>query len=100
MKDAIETGINDLAKSYQEYTTRREALERNKSLIAAELTARRKSLRRLMDECQALGFDPNNIKEELTRQIEVERVKIQTLTSELETAERIIKPMLEEINKG
>jgi predicted RNase H-like nuclease (RuvC/YqgF family) len=100
MKDAIETSINDLAKSYQEYTTRREALERNKSLIAAELTARRKSLRRLMDECQALGFDPNNIKDELTRQIEIERVKIQTLTSELETAERIIKPMLEEINKG
>ena len=100
MKDAITTSIDDLVKSYQEYNSRREALERNKSVVTAELTARRKALRRLMDECQALGFDPNNIKDELTRQIEVERVKIQALTSELETAERIIKPMLEEINKG
>lgn len=100
MSDNLITDIDTLVKKAKDLASRREALFQDKSSVQAELDARRRNLKKLMDEAEALGFDPNNLKEELQRKIEVERTKLQVYESDLQTAEAMIKPMLEEIRKS
>ncbi len=91
--------IEALSKRAKDLSTRREKLFQDKSALQAELDARRRNLKKLMEDAEAQGFDPNNLREDLLRKIEVERTKLQVYEGDLETSEAMIKPMLEEIRK-
>lgn len=96
----IVSEIEALSKRSKALLSRRETLQQNKQTIMAELEARRRSLKKLMDDVEKEGFDPNNLKSELLHKIEVERTKLEVLESDLSTSEAVVRPMLEEIRKG
>lgn len=99
MSDDLISDIDTLSRKAKDLAARRDALFQNKAAVQAELDARRRNLKKLMEDAEAQGFDPNNLKDDLLRKIEVERTKLQVYESDLETAEAMIKPMLEEIRK-
>jgi methionine salvage enolase-phosphatase E1 len=96
----IVSEIETLSKRSKALLARRETLQQNKQTILAELEARRRSLKKLMDDVEKEGFDPNNLKADLLHKIEVERTKLEVLESDLATSEAVVRPMLEEIRKG
>lgn len=100
MSDDLISDIESLSKKSKELVARRETLFQNKTAVVAELEARRRNLKKLMEEAEAQGYDPNNLKDELLRKIEVERTKLQVYESDLQTAEAMIKPMLEEMRRS
>lgn len=99
MSDDLISEIETLSKKSKDLSALRETLFQGKAAIQAELDARRRALKKLMDDAEAQGFDPNNLKDDLLRKIEVERTKLQVYEGDLETAASVIKPMLEEIRK-
>ena len=92
--------IAELEIRYNSAVERRDRLKQDKTTIEAELSARQRSLRKLMDECRAAGFDPDNLQEEIRKGAEVVKLKLDTFVADLEAGEKIMKPMLEEIRKG
>jgi hypothetical protein len=100
MSEDILADIEALSKLSKEHSARREKLFQSKTSILAELEARRRSLKKLMDDAEKEGFDPNNLKSELMHKIEVERTKQEVYESDLQTSEAVVRPMLEEIRKG
>lgn len=89
--------IKSLTELWTALSERRARLASNKVKVEAELAARKNNLRRLMDECVAAGYDPNNLKEEIASQAEILRVKLNTMDADLTAAEGMMRPMLEEI---
>lgn len=91
--------IADLEARYNSAIERRDRLKQDKTTIEAELSARQRNLRKLMDECRAAGFDPDDLQEEIRKGAEVVKLKLDTFEADLEAGEKIVKPMLEEIRK-
>lgn len=100
MADTLAADIGALNEKWKALTARRKRIADGKQKVEAEHAARKRNLRRLMDECQAAGHDPNNLKEDIARRLEVLQVKLTTLDSDLTAAEQILNPMLEEIGAG
>ncbi len=96
----IISDIEALAKRSKGLMARRDALQQNKATITAELEARRRTLKKLMDDAEKEGFDPNDLKSQLLHKLEVERTKLEVFESDLATSEAVVRPMLEEIRKG
>lgn len=96
----IVSDIEALSRRSKALLARRDTLQQNKQAIQAELDARRRSLKKLMEDVEKEGFDPNNLKADLLHKVEVERTKLDILESDLATAEAVVRPMLEEIRKG
>ncbi len=91
--------IEALSKRSKALLVRRDALSQNRQTILAELEARRRSLKKLMEDVEKEGFDPNNLKADLLHKIEVERTKLEVLESDLSSSEAVVRPMLAEIRK-
>ncbi|KKL72963.1 hypothetical protein LCGC14_2079650 [marine sediment metagenome] len=96
--DSSEAGEQE--KRHKDLVVRREALKDNVTSIEAELGARRRRLKSLMDEADSEGFDPNNIREEIRKATEVVRVKLDAFEADIGAGEKMVRPMLEEIGKG
>ncbi len=92
--------IDDIVATYDNLITRRDAFSQNKVKIEAELSARKRSLKTVMDDTRKAGYDPDKVQEELQRAKEVVMVKMDVLNAELEEAENIIRPMLKELREG
>lgn len=92
--------IEDVTEQHRVLVARRDELDRNKGRVDAALTERKRRLKQLMDEAREAGLDPDNLDQEIRRRIEVIRVKHETIVAELAEAEKMIKPMLEEIESG
>lgn len=90
MSTDIETKLKNLQ-------SRREAVKASKMKIEAELEARKRNLRSIMNECKEAGFDPDNVADEVTKLEEVIRVKLEVFEADLATAEAQIAPMMKEI---
>lgn len=95
----IVSEIEKLSKHSKSLLARRETLQQNKQTIMAELEARRRSLKKLMEDVEKEGFDPNNLKADLLHKLEVERTKLEVLESDLASSEAVVRPMLAEIRK-
>lgn len=95
----IVSEIEKLSKHSKALLARRETLQQNKQTILAELEARRRSLKKLMEDVEKEGFDPNNLKADLLHKLEVERTKLEVLESDLTSSEAVVRPMLSEIRK-
>jgi predicted metal-binding protein len=92
--------IEVLSKRSKALLVRRDALSQNRQTILAELEARRRNLKKLMEDVEKEGFDPNNLKADLLHKIEVERTKLEVLESDLSSSEAVVRPMLAEIRKA
>jgi hypothetical protein len=89
--------MEDLDEKYKRLSKRRDLLNQHKTRIEAELEARKRALRAQMEAAKKEGYNPNNLKEDIRRSEEVLSLKLNNLEAELNEAERIMKPMLEEI---
>jgi hypothetical protein len=94
------TDIEGVIAQYEGLVTRRDALQQNKAKLDAEFSARKRVLKKVMDETREAGYDPDKIKEELQRTEEVVRIKMEVFKTELEEGENIIRPMLKEIREA
>jgi hypothetical protein len=92
--------IDDIIAKYEGLTTKRETLSQNKVKVEAELSARRRVLKKVMDEATEAGYDPNKIQEELQRAKEVVMVKLDNFAAELEEGENMVRPMLKELREA
>jgi chromosome segregation ATPase len=92
--------VSELESRHKSLVSRREALKGDVTTLEAELAARRRRLRALMDEAESEGFDPNNIKEEIRKATEVVRVKLDGFEADIEAGEKMVQPMLDEVKKG
>lgn len=89
-----------LEDKYNNLLQRQDVLKQSKSVIEAELGARRRVLKELMDQIKQEGYDPDNLKDEISKIENVIELKISTFEVEINAAEKIISPMMEEIQKG
>jgi hypothetical protein len=92
--------INDIIATYEALVNRREALSQSKVKVEAELSARRRALKKVMDETREAGYDPDKIQEELQRAKEVVMLKMENFATELEEGENMIRPMLKELREA
>lgn len=93
--------MNDsLEEKYTNLIRRQEELKNNKSVIDAELGARQRRLKEYMDQIKAAGYDPDNLKDEISKIENIIELKISTFEVEINAAEKIIFPMMDEIQKG
>jgi chromosome segregation ATPase len=91
--------IDDIVTRYETLTAKRETLSQNKVKLEAELSARRRALKKVMDEATEAGYDPNKIQEELQRAKEVLDLKLDNFKTELEEGESMVRPMLKELRE-
>lgn len=92
-----EESVQDLEVRYEALLVRSEELEKNKVRIEAELAARKRELRKLMQQAKDAGFDPDNLKEDIQRKQQVLAVKLDSFEADIAAGEQIIQPMLKEI---
>jgi hypothetical protein len=86
-----------IEERYKTLVQRREVLQQNKNRIEAELEARKRSLKSQMELAKKEGFNPDNLKEDIRKSEEILSIKLDNFQIELDEAERLIGPMIEEI---
>ncbi|HED05663.1 MAG TPA: hypothetical protein ENI61_03135 [Ignavibacteria bacterium] len=91
---------SDIEIKYKSLSERRDQLKLDHGTVTAHLEARQKNLKKYMDECRGLGFDPDNLETEIIRLRNVIELKMSTFEAELEASEKIIKPMLDDVRRG
>lgn len=91
--------MGDIEARHAALMKRAAKVQQDKATVEGELTARRRELKRLMDEARAEGLDPSNLRDEVQRLQTVLTIKMDAMEAELTEAERILKPMLESISK-
>lgn len=89
--------VEDIDARYKNLSARKDVLQRNKDKIEAELEARQRSLKNLLDEARKDGYNPANLKEEIQRAEEVLIIKLDNFETELNEAEQSIEPMMKEL---
>lgn len=90
--------IDELIAKHTRLTNDHKKLSNNVSTVNSELLVRKNELKRLMAEIREAGLDPNNLGSEVRRLREVLTVKLNNFESELKDANKIIDPMIREIN--
>ena len=89
--------VEELDVKYKTLCQRRDVLQRDKDKIEAELEARKRALKAQMEAAVNDGFNPDTLKDDIKRNEEVLTLKLGNFEAELNGAEKIIKPMLEEL---
>lgn len=96
----ISKEISQLVSRAKDLNTRSSRLRDDRAVILAELEARRRDLKKKITAAQEAGYDPDSMKDDLVRKIDVEKTKQALFESDLQAAEAIIRPMLEEVRKA
>lgn len=91
--------IEDLDEKYKRLTQRRDSLQKDHNRVQAELEARKRNLKTQMEAAKKEGFNPDNLREDIRKSEEILALKLDNFAAELDDAERMMKPMLEEIGK-
>jgi hypothetical protein len=99
MATITDKDIDNMVTEYEALVTKRDTQSGNKVKLEAELSARKRALKKVMDETREAGYDPDKIQEELQRAYEVVRLKTEVFKAELEEGENIIRPMLKELRE-
>jgi DNA repair exonuclease SbcCD ATPase subunit len=89
--------IEDLDEKYKRLSRRRDSLQQDKTRIEAELEARKRALKSQMEAAKKEGYNPDNLQEDIRKNEEILALKLDNFEAELADAERVMKPMLEEI---
>jgi hypothetical protein len=90
----------DLEKRQKELLAERDSLLEAKNRITAEEAVRKRHLKEKMEAAKKLGFDPNTLADDIKKAKEIAAVKQETFAAELSAAEKILRPMLEAIEKS
>lgn len=93
----MEMTNEEIETQYKKLEERRQICIQNKMKIEAELEARKRELRSIMEEVKKAGYDPDDLPEEVKKAREILITKMQILSSDLDHAESVIKPMLDSI---
>ncbi len=88
----LEVKLNDLNERYTELSKKHEA-------VKAVYQSKKSDLSLVTDEIKKLGFDPDELEDDIKKLEEVIRIKIVNFETEISEAERIIGPMFQEISK-
>jgi len=91
---------DDLIKRYEILVSKKDSLMKDKLVLEAELAARKRALKEVMDECREAGYDPDNLADELRKAKEVLSLKLDLFEADLKAASEIITPLMDEINNG
>ena len=89
--------IEDLDEKYKCLTQRRDALQKDKTRVEAELEARKRNLKAQMEAAKKEGFNPDNLRDDIRKSEEILALKLDNFKIELDDAENAMRPMLEEI---
>ncbi len=89
-----------LVAKHKALLERRDKLKDDKARVDAELDARKRQLKKTMEDARKEGFDPDNLKADLQKKVEVLEVKLNNFDADLTEAEKIIRPLLEEVRRG
>ena len=89
--------IDDIIARYEAAVPKCNLLKENKFKIEVKRDSYRADLKKVMDDAKAAGYDPNKIREEVQRAKEVALVKIEVFETEIAECEKIMKPMLKEL---
>jgi len=95
-----ELSIDELEALYKTLTDKGTSLERDKNKIEARLAERKQTLKSYMEQAREEGFEPDKLQDDIRHMSEVIGTKLTIYRSELEAAEKIIRPMLAEIQKA
>jgi hypothetical protein len=95
-----EKSTEELEADYKFWTSKGDEAEKSKARVEATLDARRKVLKDAMEQAKKEGYNPDQLPEEIRRAKEILALKIDNYKTELEEAEKILKPMVIEISKG
>ena len=97
MVTVAEKSVEELDAQYKQLSQKRETLTTAKVQIEAELNARKRILKEVMEDCKKAEVNPDNIQEDLRRMTEVLHIKMDNYAAEIDAAEAIMKPMLKEL---
>jgi predicted outer membrane protein len=85
--------IQDLETKWKSLNEKRDTLIHDKAKIEGELNALKRELKEKLEQARKEGFDPENLPEEIRHQQEVLSLKLTTYATDLEEAERALRPM-------
>jgi len=91
--------MDELEARYEGLTKRRQELADKKAAVVAELAARRRALKTLMEKAREEGFDPDNLAADIKHLSQVITVKLDNFEADIDAAESIIEPMMAEIER-
>lgn len=91
---------DDIEIRYKHLCVRRDELKSNHGIVTAHLEAHQQTLKKLMNECRDLGFDPDNLDEQIRRKKQVIELKLDTFEADVSAGEKVIRPMLDVIRRG
>lgn len=97
MADSKEVTVEEIEARHQALSSRATKVQQDKANVEAELNARKRSLKKTMDEVRAEGIDPASLDEEIRRLKTVLTLKLDNAEAELTESEKILRPMLIEI---
>lgn len=90
----------ELEAKASDLKSRIDSLSQKKMTVEAELSSRKRHLKGLMDECRKENLDPNNLEEEIQKVKQTLTVKLQILDRDVTAAEKILNPMVAEVQKS
>lgn len=96
-KETLSGQVDEIIKTHKDLSARRDKIVENKNRIEAELKVARRELEKAMNEAREEGFDPNNLEEDLKREVEIITIKLNTVKTDIEIGEKIIEPILKNI---
>lgn len=99
MAEKTEKSLEEIEARQKQLVARRERFITNKAQVEAELGARKRQLKELMDKVRKEGMDPNTLPEDIRRMKEVLTTKQDMLEAELAAAEKALQPMIDAIEK-
>ena len=96
----MEQSIEELETLYKDLVSRRSVCVQGKLKIEAELSSRKRSLKELMEEAKKAGFNPDDLPEEIRKAREILITKMDIFSSDIKETEQIMRPLIQEIEKG
>lgn len=96
---SADSSVEEFEARYNSLVKRGNDLERDKNKVEAELSSRRRSLKDNMEQARKDGFDPNQLPEEIRRSKEVLATKLDLYSTDLDAAEKVMRPMIAEVQR-
>ena len=92
-----EKSFEEIEIEYKDLVKRISSLSEDKMRVDATLSSRKQRLKEVMEEAKEAGIDPDNLSDNIKKLKMILTTKMEVMKADIETAERIIKPIVETI---
>jgi hypothetical protein len=92
-----EKSFEEIETEYKDLIKRISSLSEDKMRVDATLSSRKQRLKEVMEEAKEAGIDPDNLSDNIKKLKTILTTKMEVMKADIETAERIIKPVVETI---